>query len=186
MTTHEQHTITGEVEITDSKTMKVIARKITLTAERPCSLCFRHFTTGDQIEVTFPAHCDLWNKCGAGPWQPRGHTSQWIRRNASQIYKVNGNRLIYSAEHSEGLIPKAKLLYIMAEMIGERYDPPLSPIKEIWSYYRRLKAKILKTVPEQRVKDFLSQLDGLQIEDVEDWYEKEKTTADLSDMPGKR
>ncbi len=86
---HEQTTITGELEITDSRTMKVIARKCTFTAERPCILYGEKFTTGEKIEVTFPSHCDLWNNSEKGPWRPGGHTSRWLKAHALQIIKMN-------------------------------------------------------------------------------------------------
>ncbi|MHC9540117.1 MAG: hypothetical protein AB9903_11405 [Vulcanimicrobiota bacterium] len=93
---HEQTTITGELEITDSMTMKVIARRCTFTAERPCNLCGEKFTEGERIEVTFPAHCDLWSSSETGPWYPGGHTSRWLRAHATQIKKVNRGGLLLS------------------------------------------------------------------------------------------
>jgi len=93
---YEQTTITGELEITDSLTMKVIARKCTFTAEKPCDLCGERFIEGEKIEVTFPAHCDPWNNSGAGPWQPGGHTSRWLKTHATQIKKMNKGKLLLS------------------------------------------------------------------------------------------
>lgn len=93
---HEQYTITGELEITDSLTMKVMARKCTFTAERPCNLCGERFTEGEKIEVIFPAHCDVWNNTGTGPWWPGGHTSRWLKAHAVQIRKTNRERPLLS------------------------------------------------------------------------------------------
>jgi len=91
---HEQCTITGELELTDSRTMKVIARKCVFTAERPCNLCGERFTRGAKIEVIFPAHCDLWNGSETGPWHPGGHTSWWLKAHAFQIKKRDNGILI--------------------------------------------------------------------------------------------
>jgi len=88
MTTYEQHTITGELEITDSKTMKVIARKLTLTAERVTSLCGRAYRPGSHIECIFPAHTDLSAGQGAGPWTPGGYGGNWLKRNATEIKRL--------------------------------------------------------------------------------------------------
>lgn len=93
---HEQYTITGELEITDSMTMKVIARKCTFTAERPCNLCGERLTEGEKIEVTFPAHCDLWSSSETGHWYPGGRTSRWLRAHAVQIKVIKRGRLLLS------------------------------------------------------------------------------------------
>jgi len=173
MKTHVQHTITGELEITDSKNMKVIKRKIILTAEKHCSLCFRHFSAGDRIEVTFPAQCDLWEESGAGPWMPGGRTAQWLKTHATKIFDIGRNMLIHSQIYSGVNVesPPVKLLYIMAEMIDDDFNSArIMTQKECWAYYKKLKAKIIEKLPEQEVRDFVSQLRGLQVEVVEDWY----------------
>jgi len=93
---YEQMTITGELELTDAQTMKVIAIKRIFTAERPCCLCGERFARGAKIEVIFPAQCDLWNSSETGPWYPGGHTSWWMKAHAFQIKKGDGKILFSS------------------------------------------------------------------------------------------
>lgn len=82
---HEQHTITGELEITDSKTMKVIARKLTLTASRAASLGGKRYEPGKRIECVFPADTDLSVGHGTGPWTPGGYNAPWLKHHATEI-----------------------------------------------------------------------------------------------------
>ncbi|MHC9540410.1 MAG: hypothetical protein AB9903_12910 [Vulcanimicrobiota bacterium] len=88
MTTHEQMTLTGELEITDSRTMKVIARKITLTTARETRLKKKRYYEGSQLEVTFPAHVDIDEGKGGGPWEPGGYDSRWLKEYAIEIKQV--------------------------------------------------------------------------------------------------
>ena len=88
MKTHEQTTLTGELEITDSKTMKVLARKLILTAERTTSLQGRAYAHGRKIECIFPANTDLSTGQGTGPWGPGGYGSNWLKHNATEIKRL--------------------------------------------------------------------------------------------------
>ncbi len=93
---HEQHTLNGELEITDSATMQVLARKLTLAALKNCVLCSKRFTSGERVEAIFPAHVDLAGEGGAGPWSPGGRSSRWLKAHASQIIEVGRRRVILS------------------------------------------------------------------------------------------
>lgn len=84
--TYEQTTITGEIEITDSKTTKVIARKLTLTATRPAFLCCKKYGVGDRVDVFLPATVNPDEGKGTGLWLPGGYSSHWLRH---RITKVN-------------------------------------------------------------------------------------------------
>jgi hypothetical protein len=95
---HEQHTITGELEITDSVTMKVLARKLTFTTLRPCVLCGEKFTPGEQVEAIFPAHVDLAEGPGNGPWSPGGRSSCWLKAQASKIAELGRRKVIFLRE----------------------------------------------------------------------------------------
>lgn len=92
--TYEQHTITGELEITDSKTMKVIARKLTLTASRVSRLCGRRYYIGTKIEVTFPAAVNLDEGRGHSPWS--GYSAAWLKNNATEIREMGSAAVIHT------------------------------------------------------------------------------------------
>lgn len=96
MTLYEQLTITGDVEVIDGITCKVISRRMTLTCERPCRLCGEHFMEGEEIEVTFPASLALGSQSaeGAGPWEPGGYSSRWIRHHALEIREMSRDRIL--------------------------------------------------------------------------------------------
>jgi hypothetical protein len=98
VTFYEQLTIDGTVEVTDSATGEVKARRMTLTCEKPCRLCGEHFMEGEEIEVTFPAICDLDASRESGPWEPGGYTSRWIRHNALQIIEGSRDRIIFTVQ----------------------------------------------------------------------------------------
>lgn len=89
---HEQMTITGELEITDSVTMKVIARKITLIAAWETRLKKKRYYEGSQLEVTFPAHVNIDKGKGSGPWEPGGYDSRWLKEYAIEIKEIPGKR----------------------------------------------------------------------------------------------
>jgi hypothetical protein len=95
---HEQYTITGELELTDSATMKVLARKLTFTTLRPCVLCGEKFTPGEQVEAVFPAHVDLAEEPGSGPWSPGGRSSRWLKAQASKIVEMGRRTVILLKE----------------------------------------------------------------------------------------
>ena len=78
-------TITGELELTDSKTMKVIARQLTLTAIRAASLNGKRYTAGERIECIFPADTDLLAGHSTGPWGPGGFSGPWLKRHTTEI-----------------------------------------------------------------------------------------------------
>lgn len=108
MKTHEQHTITGELEITDSKTMKVLARKLTLTAERTTSLQGRAYAHGRKIECIFPANTDLSTGQGTGPWGPGGYGGYWLKHNATEIKALERVRAVKTRQAGENIGPKDK------------------------------------------------------------------------------
>jgi hypothetical protein len=97
---HEQFTLTGDLELTDSLTMKVLARKLIFTAIRPCVLCGERFTLGEQIEAIFPAHVDLAEGHGSGPWSPGGRSSRWLKAHASQILEAGRRKVFFSKGES--------------------------------------------------------------------------------------
>lgn len=103
---HEQHTITGELEITDSHTMKVIARKLTLTASRISWLYKRRCYIGTKIEVTFPATVSLDDGKGGGPWS--GYSVAWLKNNAVEIREAGSGKVIHTRKDTsrpEGVHP---------------------------------------------------------------------------------
>jgi hypothetical protein len=95
MSTYEQHNIDGTIEVIDQNTGYLQARKMLLTCERSCRLCGEHFMDGEQIEVTFPVICDLDAGQGAGPWEPGGYSSRWVRDHATEIIEMSRDRIIY-------------------------------------------------------------------------------------------
>lgn len=106
MRIHEQMSITGELEITDSKTMKVIAQKLTLTAERTTSLQGRVYARGRKIECLFPASTDLSTGHGKGPWAPGGYSGTWLKRNATEIKRLEKVKVVKTQQ----VKPKSRIL----------------------------------------------------------------------------
>jgi len=92
---HEQYTLTGEVEITDSRTMQVMALKRTFTALWHCVLCGERFAPDDQVEAIFPAHVDLADTPGGGPWTPGGRSARWLKARASKIVEMGRTKTIH-------------------------------------------------------------------------------------------
>jgi hypothetical protein len=44
---YEKHTLTGELELTDSVTGQIVTRRLTLICEKPCRLCQEPFMEGE-------------------------------------------------------------------------------------------------------------------------------------------
>lgn len=91
---YEQTTITGEIEITDSKTGKVLARKLVLCAAKPVNFCRKSYETGDRVEVFFPAALNTDEGKGTGPWEPGGYESCWLKKYAIEIRRL-GRELLF-------------------------------------------------------------------------------------------
>lgn len=121
MTLYEQLTITGDIEIIDGITCEVRARRLTLTCERACRLYYEAFMEGEDIEVTFPASCDLDAGRGAGPWEPGGYSSRWIRYHALEIIECSRDKILFNRQTYAGEGPSPSSI-IEAEKIG-------SPVK---------------------------------------------------------
>ena len=98
MTTYEQHTLDGSIEVIDELTGELQARKLILTCNRDCRLRCEQFMKGEEIEATFPIACDLGSFHGQGPWEPGGYTSRWISHNATEIIEMSRNRRLHSAQ----------------------------------------------------------------------------------------
>jgi hypothetical protein len=103
MTTYEQHNIDGTIEVIDQITGALQARKMLLTCERSCRLCGEDFMEGEQIEATFPCSLDLSSGRGAGPWEPGGYTSRWIRQQAVEIIEMSRGKVIHSLSGGSNL-----------------------------------------------------------------------------------
>ncbi len=99
MTIYEQHTFfLGEMEIIDSDTGRVIARKRKFTPVKKCILCGEHFAPGDQVQVIFPPGVNLAEAEGTGPWAPGGRSSSWMKAHASRITEAGRGKVIFSKE----------------------------------------------------------------------------------------
>ena len=97
MTTYEQLTFDGILEVIDQGTGELRARKILFTCERDCTLCGVEFMAGEEVEVTFPASIDLMRSPGRGPWEPGGRSPRWLRSKALQIVEVSRDKVIYQS-----------------------------------------------------------------------------------------
>jgi hypothetical protein len=78
------------VEIVKGYNREGDVRRMALICEKPCVLCGEHFIEGEGIEVAFPADTDLAGGQSAGPWEPGGYTSRWIRDHAME--NIEGSR----------------------------------------------------------------------------------------------
>lgn len=66
--------------------------------------------------------------------------------------------------------PSAMLLYVMCDLLEVRFDAfRWTKEEERWSYYHELKARIKERRSEEEIRNFVTQLDSLQVEVLEDW-----------------
>ncbi len=138
MSTYEQHTLfPGELEITDSVTGQVKARRITFTALKPCVLCCGHFSKGDQVECTFHPGVDLSEERSNGPWSPGERSSRWIASHAEKISLLSCSTPI-------DIYPKS-VFYAIYER--HRLRNVRNEQGELWAHY-----KYYTTFPAKKIK----------------------------------